>query len=279
MFYAGIDWADDHHDVCVMSADGKQITSFRISHNLEGFGDLLSRIRKLRRSSEEIIFAIERSNGLLVDYLLSHSFNVYPVAPGSMASYRKRHRTSGARTDLSDAYVLADALRTDGHRFKPIVPDSDLARELNMLVQDREALIKHKTRLTNQLRICLKEYYPLVLELFDDVTTASCLEFISRYPTGQKAMDVSLKQFRQFLKEVRYPVHLRKDNSVEKIYEPIKNGQVPVDRAVVRAKSRLALVLVDQLKPLGQQIKQYDKEIEELFNNHPDCGLFASLPA
>jgi hypothetical protein len=71
MLYAGIDWADDHHDVSVVDGVGRELTGFRISHDSEGFGELLSRIRKLTSGGEEIAFAIERSNGLLVDYLLN----------------------------------------------------------------------------------------------------------------------------------------------------------------------------------------------------------------
>jgi hypothetical protein len=247
MLYAGIDWADDHHDVYIMDPEGKKVACFQIKHSAEGFGELLNRVSKLGVGKEDILFAIERSNGLLVDYLLSHGFKVYPVPPQSMSSYRKRHVTSGAKCDIGDAMVLADALRTDVHRFKPLVPDSDMARELKMLVQDREALVKHQTRLSNQLTVCLKEYYPALFQVFSDVASPSSLEFIIRYPTMGHARRMSLKEFKRFLKEVNYPAHLSKKSPQEK-YQDLMSQQLPVDPVVVKAKSRLALVLAGTTK-------------------------------
>jgi transposase len=48
--------------------------------------------------------------------------------------------------------------------------------------------------------------------------------------------------------------------------------------AVTAAKSLMALSLARLLKTLQQQLDEYRRQIESLFEKHPDSGLFGSLP-
>jgi len=204
MYYIGIDWADKHHDIYATDEKGQQLMSFRISHDPEGFQALLDRVQTLSQDKEEILFAIESHHGLLVDFILDAGYKVYPINPKSMDRYRDRYKVSGAKNDRFDARVLANILRTDLSIFKPIVPNSEIARELKMLTRDREALVKSKTRLVNQLTSCLKAHYPLALELFGDLQSGIALAFITQYPTAKSAQSLSLKQFKRFLKDHSY---------------------------------------------------------------------------
>lgn len=43
------------------------------------------------------------------------------------------------RPDLGDAYMLADILRTDGHRFRPLTLCSDDIKVLRKLIRGRDA--------------------------------------------------------------------------------------------------------------------------------------------
>jgi len=40
MWFIGLDWADEHHDICVITETGKQIGSLRIAHSPQGFENL-----------------------------------------------------------------------------------------------------------------------------------------------------------------------------------------------------------------------------------------------
>ena len=40
MIFAGVDWAEAHHDVCVMSEDGRVLGQRRVSHSVAGIGEL-----------------------------------------------------------------------------------------------------------------------------------------------------------------------------------------------------------------------------------------------
>jgi hypothetical protein len=40
VIFAGVDWADAHHDVCVMAEDGQVLEQRRVSHSVAGIGEL-----------------------------------------------------------------------------------------------------------------------------------------------------------------------------------------------------------------------------------------------
>ena len=81
--------------------------------------------------------------------------------------------------------MLADILRTDGHRFRALEPQSDELRALRALVRTRDDLVAERVALANQLRSLLESFWPGAAEIFADVDSLIALAFIGRYPTPQ----------------------------------------------------------------------------------------------
>lgn len=168
--------------------------------------------------------------------------------------------------------VLANIIRTDRNQFRPILPNSDLARELKILTQDEQHLIYLKTKVLNQIRSCLKDYYPVALELFCELDRPVSLDFLLEYP---KPEIVSLTNLKKFLKKHHYP---GADKKAKEIYEKLSGPQIFVEEFTVRAKSRMLITLVQHLKMLLSELGEYQKEIGRLFEQHPDSKIFKSLP-
>ena len=115
--YAGIDWASDRHAVCVVDERGGSSTASRSSTRPPGCGSWCRRLHRRRRR-----VAIERPDGPVIDALLEADIRVVVIASRHVKALRTRHGLAGNKDDRSDAYVLADALRTDGHRLRPLRP-------------------------------------------------------------------------------------------------------------------------------------------------------------
>ncbi|MBM0514114.1 IS110 family transposase, partial [Aeromonas hydrophila] len=64
------------------------------------------------------------------------------------------------KSDASDAYLLADLLRTDGHRWSALSPQSDSIRALRALVRARDDLVATRIALANQLHSTLDAFWP-----------------------------------------------------------------------------------------------------------------------
>jgi transposase len=56
--------------------------------------------------------------------------------------------------------MLADILRTDGHRFRPLMAVSDEIKALRALVRGRDDLVAQRVALANQLRRLLEGFWP-----------------------------------------------------------------------------------------------------------------------
>ncbi len=172
MFYAGIDWADDHHDVVVIDEAAKTRGSLRVDHSVSGLAQLNSFLKEITPDPTQLACIVETSQVLLVAALLEARWAVYPVNPKTVD--RKRG-AAGAKTDKIDAYLLAKTGRSDLADLRELRPDSPLVQELKELTRDQDNLIDMQTRLVNQLTACLKAYYPVALELFTKLHQRSTL--------------------------------------------------------------------------------------------------------
>jgi transposase len=274
MWYAGIDWANDHHDALVIDETGRQVGTLRVDHSPQGMSKLNTFLEQIigQESKEQMACIIETTHGLLIAHLLEAGWAVYPVNPRTVD---RRRAASGAKTDTIDAYLLAKTGRADLADLHRLTPDSQQITELKLLTRDQDALIRMQTRLVNQLTACLKAYYPVALELFTKLQQKSTLLFLQTYPTPQAAMAASAEQIKEVLRRAKHsnPIPVAAE-IVERLHQP----HLQADVITTRTKSRLMLVLVSQLLPLIEQIAQYDKEIATLFLTHEDHEIFASLP-
>ncbi len=274
MWYAGIDWANDHHDALVVDEKGRQVGSLRVEHSPQGLSRLNTFLEQISgsESKEQMACIIETTHGLLIAHLLEAGWPVYPVNPRTVD---RRRAASGAKTDLIDAYLLAKTGRADLADLHRLTPDSAKIADLKLLTRDQDALIRMQTRLINQLTACLKAYYPVALELFAKLQQKSTLLFLQSYPTPQAAMAASRQEIEQTLRRAR---HSNPTAIASKIVERLHQSRLQADAVTTRTKSRLMQALVSQLLPLLEQIAQYDKEIHTLFLTHEDQEIFASLP-
>src|SRR5512147_2056151 len=115
----GLDWASRDHAVCIIDDSGAIRDRFDVTHDAAGLRELLIRLRRYAPTPAQLPVAIERPSGLVVDTLLEAGFAVVPIHPNVVKATRPRYRSHGAKSDASDAYLLADLLRTDGRASMP----------------------------------------------------------------------------------------------------------------------------------------------------------------
>ena len=123
-FHAGLDWGGASHSVCIIDGSGQLVAREQVRHDATGLAALLARLRAIAAPAE-LPIAIERPTGLLVDTLVEAGHPVIPIHPNVVKACRPRYRAASGKSDPGDAYMLADILRTDGHRFRPLTPASD----------------------------------------------------------------------------------------------------------------------------------------------------------
>jgi len=275
MWYAGIDWADQHHDVVVIDEAAKRVGTTRVAHTATGLDTLVTFLKGLEAVADHpdhLACIVETNRGLLITALLDAGLPVYPVNPTTVDRHRK---PSGAKTDAIDAYLLARTGRSDLADLRRLTPDSPLIAELKALTRDQDTLIQSQTRLVNQLTACLKAYYPVALDLFGKLQQPTSLAFLQAFPTPEQARAATVAQIAAVLKEAGHPTAATK---APQVWQRLHQPQLAADPIVTRTKTRLMLTLVAQLQVLLPEIAAYDDEITRLFRLHSDSRAFASLP-
>jgi transposase len=269
--FAGLDWASRTHAACVIDEHGSVHLQFEINHDAAGLAELCRRLR----GAGVTAVAIERPSGLIVDALLEAGFSVVPIHPNVVKATRPRYRSHGGKSDASDAYLLADLLRTDGHRFKPLAPQSDDIRALRALVRGRDDLVATRVQLANQLRSLLQSFWPGAAEIFADVDSPIGLAFILRYPTPESASRLGPKRMAAFCSQHAYSGRRSAQELLDRLHQA---PAVAVGELEMEAKGELALSLARTLDRLVAQIRLLTSRIEHHVSSIDDGRILMSFP-
>ena len=200
MIFVGDEWAEDHHDVHVRDEAGLRLASRRLPEGLSGIGQLHALIAEHAEEPGQVVVGIETDRGLWLAALVAAGYQVFAVNPLAAARYRDRHHVSGAKSDASDAKLLADLVRTDRHNHRSIAGDSADAEAIKVLARAHQSLIWTRTRHTNALRNALREYYPAALRAFDDLAHGDALGVLDRAPSPEQAARLPLVAIQSALK-------------------------------------------------------------------------------
>jgi transposase len=180
---AGIDWAVADHVACVVDMAGRVTDRFSAVHDKAGIAMLIARLR--RSGAGEV--AIERGNGVLVEALLAAGLTVVVISPHRVKNLRARYRSGGGKDDRFDSFVLADTLRTDRARLRPLVPDTPVTLALRAAVRARKDLVAHRVRACNQLRAHLAVAFPAAIGLFAELDSPVSLRFLAGFGSQDAA--------------------------------------------------------------------------------------------
>ena len=269
--YAGLDWASRTHAVCVIDERGTVLEHFDVSHDAAGLAELKRRLKHHGCPP----LAIERPSGLVVDTLLEAGFTVVPIHPNAVKATRPRYRSHGAKSDASDAYLLADLLRTDGHRFKPLAAQSDEVRALRALVRGRDDLVATRVQLANQLRSLLESFWPGAAEIFAEVDSPIALAFVERYPTPEAAARLGPKRIAAFCAQHAYSGRRSPAELLERLHQAPSAACAELE---MEAKGELARSLARTLERLVEQIRLLTSRIEHQLVSLEDGRLLMSFP-
>ena len=192
MIFVGVDWAEDHHDVCVMNLNGTVLGKRRVPDSVAGIRELHELVAEHTADDEVVVVGIEIDRGLVVTSLVAAGYEVFAINPMASSRYRERHATSGAKSDPGDAKVLADLVRTDRHNHRPVAGDSDLVEGVKLLARVHQSAIWGRQRQLNALRSALREYYPAALVAFGtDLSHGDATAVLSLAPTPELGRTLS----------------------------------------------------------------------------------------
>ena len=268
--FAGIDWATAGHAVCVIDDHGTVLERFEVNHSKAGLAAL---VRKLAASRISAV-AIERPDGPVIDALLEARLRVVVIASRHVKALRSRYGLAGNKDDRADAFILADVLRTDGHRLRPLVPDAPATVALRTSVRARKDLVYARVRLVAQLRAHLELVFPGAVGLFDRLDSPIAEAFLTRFPSAREATWLSPRRFEAWLVRRGYAGARRG----AELHARLIAAPAGVIGEEADALGAVTLGYVRSITALREQIAGLEARIAEQLAEHPDGAIFTSLP-
>ena len=276
MVFVGIDWSEKRHDVCVLDKEGEVLARRRIEDSLAGLTQLQMLVAEQAPDPAEVVICIEKAQGLLVHALQAAGYVIYAVNPLSASRYRDRHTPSRSKSDGADALMLADLVRTDRHRHRPLAQDSDLAEALKVLARSHKSLIWTRQQLCNQLRSALLEFYPGALEAFaDDLCGLDALSLLKQAPTPEQGRRLSLAKISSTLRKAG---RRNLEQRAARIQHTLRAPRLEESELVAQAYRVTVVSLAGVLEEVIANIEHQEKELGPWLQRHPDAEIYLSQP-
>ena len=259
-----------------MDESGKRLASRRLPEGLAGISQLHELIAGHADEPEQVVVGIETDRGLWVGALIAAGYQLFAVNPLAVARYRDRHHISGAKSDASDAKLLADLVRTDRHNHRSIAGDSADAEAIKVLARAHQSLIWERTRHTNRLRNALREYYPAALAAFDDLAHGDALGVLDRAPTPAHGAHLPLTAIQSALKRGGRQRNIAA--RAREIKAALRTEQLAAPAPLAAAFAATTRAAVGIIGELNRQISELETSLATHFEKHPDADIYRSLP-
>ncbi len=261
--FCGIDWAEDHHDVALVAADGAPLAKLRITDDAAGFAALTT-----------------LSRGLLVACLRATGRLVYAINPLAVARYRDRHSVARKKSDAIDAAALADILRVDLAYHRPLPADSELAQAIAVLARAQQDAAWDRTQAHNKLRSLLREFYPAIIEAFADkaggLQRPEARALLAVAPTPAAAAKLTKAQIRAALRRAGRQRGI--DAETDRLAAALRAEHLHQPLLVEQAYGRKAIALVRILDTACVNADELQAAAEAAFDQHPDAAIITSFP-
>ena len=264
-WFVGVDWGEQHHQVCLSDASGKVRGSRKFSHTGKGLSGLMKWLAKRTGASpESVAVGIERPDGAVVATLLEAGHVVFSLNPRQSNRLRDLYFHAGNKSDDVDARVLAWGLRSNTAVFRKVLPRPELIERLRERTKTLDTLVEQRVRLQQQIRSVLVDYFPQLVELaggMKNLGSSFFLKLWKKAPTPEKARRLQRRTVERLIREYGIK-RIRADQALELLRAEalvVKPGAT--EAAVARIRTLLTL-----LKVVKEQVALAEKEMVEILD-------------
>ena len=279
--FCGIDWATEHHDVAVIDGDGNVVARGRVSNDAPGFAALLTLLAEAGdNAADPIPVGIETDRGLWVAALRATGRVIYPINPLAASRYRARYAVSGAKSDATDAVLLANIVRTDPGAHRPLPADTGAAQAIRVLARAQQDAVWARQQIGNQVRDLLKDFYPAALVAFADLdgglARPDARTILAAAPTPAQAAKLTAARLRRLLTKAGRKRYL--DRDVARLREVFTGTYLHQPPVVENAMGIHLAALLRQFDAACAATDELAQAAIAHFERHPDAEIITSFP-
>lgn len=269
----GVDWGEGKHSFVVRS----QTECYRgeIPADPESVHRWMQTLRE-RHPEGMILVALEQSRGALIYALLRYPFlMLVPINPRAASAFRESLSLSGAKDDPVDAELILEFVSKHRSKLRPWRADDSRTRKLRLMVEGRRDAVNLRSSISQKLSAALKEYFPQVLDWFDDASGKLPRAFLSRWSSLQAAKRARVDAIERLVRANSR----KKPEQVDELISKIRSAvALTEDEAIIGGLEIRVRFHVGLIETLETQIAEFDEQIASIWSEHPDQKVFASFP-
>ena len=263
MIFVGIDVAKDKHDCFIINSDGEILfDSFTITNNMEGFENLLNKIKSTSNDLAKIKVGLEATGHYsynILGFLLNQNLTVYVINPLHTSLYRKSLSLRKTKTDKVDSRTIASMLMSDVN-LKPYSKELYHNEELKSLTRYRFDKVQERAKLKSSISRLVNILFPELEKLFSSVHIVSVYQLLSNYPGASYIAVASLDKILAILS-----LSSRGRFDLSKA-EQIKSEAENSIGSIMSAKSLELKHTIKLIQELDSEISEIEKEIKSIMD-------------
>lgn len=263
MILVGIDVSKDKHDCFIVNSDGEILfDSFTILNNMEGFDDLLKKIKSCSKDFSKIKVGLEAAGHYsynLLGYLLNKGLPTFVINPLHTNLFRKSLSLRQTKTDKIDSHTIATMLMSNVN-LKSYSIELYHNEELKSLSRYRFDKVKERAKLKVSVSRLVTILFPELEKIVSTIHLSSIYELLYQFPGAIQVANANLTKLSNLLANNSHG-RLDKSKAIE-----IKHLAKNSIGSNMPAKSLELKHTIKLIRELDSEISEIESEIEKIMD-------------
>lgn len=263
MVYVGIDVAKDKHDCFIANSDGEILYDvFTIQNNMDGFEDLLFKIKTVSKNPDKVKVGLEATghyNCNLLGFLKSKGLPTIVINPLHTNAYRKSLSLRKTKTDKVDARAIASMIMSDVS-LKPYSDTLYHNEDLKSLSRYRFDKVSDRAKLKQSVSRLVCILFPELEKLVSTIHIKAVYELLIEFPGAYQIASANLKHLTSLL-ETTSKGHFGRDKANE-----IREAARRSISSYLPAKSLELKHTINLIRELSAEIDEIEAEIKKIMD-------------
>lgn len=263
MVYVGIDVAKDKHDCFIVNSDGEVLYDvFTIQNNMDGFEDLLFKIKTAEKNPDKVKVGLEATghyNCNLLGFLKRKGLPTIVINPLYTNTYRKSLTLRKTKTDKADARAIASMMMSDVS-LKPYSDTLYHNEDLKSLSRYRFDKVSERSKLKQSVSRLVNILFPELEALVSTIHAKAVYELLSEFPGAYQLASANLKHLAALLSTASKG-HFDREKAVE-----IREAARRSISTYLPAKSLELKHTIKLIRELDSEILEIETEIKKIMD-------------
>lgn len=264
MIYVGIDVAKDKHDCFITNSEGEVLYDvFTVQNNMDGFEDLLFKIKTASKKSDKVKVGLEATghyNRNLLGFLKSKGLETIVINPLYTSLSRKSTTLRKTKTDKVDARTIASMIMSDVS-LKPYSDTLYHNEDLKSLSRYRFDKVSERAKLKQSVSRLVNILFPELEKLVSTLHTKTVYALLSEFPGAHQVASANLKHLTSLL------VTASKGRFGREKANEIREAARRSIGTYLPAKSLELKHTIKLIRELGGEIDEIETEIKKIMDS------------